>query len=167
MDLSLITAIVDTREQTPWPLEGMNKIRRGLSVGDYSIESLEHLVALERKSLPDLLGCIGKERERFERCIEKLLTFESKAIIVESSWEYFLSGNWSEFGPREPGGPRLAHRSRIYPKAAIGSVLGWLERGIPIIFAGDPQHSSLCASRFLYLAAKRRRELLQPLRLGA
>jgi hypothetical protein len=34
---------------------------------------LEHVVAIERKSLGDLIGCIGVERERFDRVVQRLL----------------------------------------------------------------------------------------------
>lgn len=153
-----VMAIIDTREQQPFDLHPLLSRRATLQTGDYSVDGLQFCIALERKSLADLLGCIGNSRDRFEKCIERLLEFDSKVIIVESTWEYFLSGNWSSFGPREPGGHKMhmGPLSRIYPMAAIGSVLGWIERGIPIIFAGNPQQASLCAARFLYLAAKRR-----------
>lgn len=168
LTLEDITAVVDTREQTPWTLDPIRTVRRKLDTGDYSVNGLEHVVALERKSLGDLLGCIGGDRERFEANIERLLTYPSRAIIVESTWEFFLSGNWSEFGPREPGGPRFLKKVRIYPNAAIGSVLGWMERGIPIIFAGVPHQASLCAARFLYIAARRRQEQrIEPLPLSS
>ena len=64
--------IVDSREQAPFPFrgpryEGVTVEMGALSVGDYSLAGLADRVAVERKSLPDLVMCLGRERERFER----------------------------------------------------------------------------------------------------
>ncbi|NQU21949.1 MAG: hypothetical protein HQ567_11755 [Candidatus Nealsonbacteria bacterium] len=61
-----ITAVIDTREQTPLDLSPLQTIPGTLATGDYSVRGLEHVVAVERKSLPDLLGCIGRDRSRFD-----------------------------------------------------------------------------------------------------
>ena len=49
-----ITAIIDTREQAPLDLAPLATITGTLSTGDYSVKGLEAVVAIERKSLPDL-----------------------------------------------------------------------------------------------------------------
>lgn len=63
--------IIDTREQAPFAFrhERMDATTEPgtLAVGDYSLAGLEDRVAVERKSLPDLVMCLGRERERFER----------------------------------------------------------------------------------------------------
>ena len=63
--------VVDSREQCPFPFTHERyeaKTKQGaLTVGDYSLAGLEDKVAVERKSLPDLVACLGRERERFER----------------------------------------------------------------------------------------------------
>lgn len=63
--------IIDTREQRPFAFLGQNgdiETERGtLSLGDYSLAGLTDRVAVERKSLADLVMCLGKERERFQR----------------------------------------------------------------------------------------------------
>lgn len=141
-----ITAIIDTREKVPWQLSPILSTMGTLTTGDYSVKGLEHMIAIERKSLPDLLMCIGKERERFEKEIQRLLAYPSRAIIVESKWEYFVSGDW----------PVLGIRSLVNPSSAMGSVLGWIERGIPILFGGEAQDCAVLCSRLLYIAARRR-----------
>lgn len=143
LELEDITAVIDTREQTPFNLHPLKSIKKKLETGDYSICGLESQVCLERKSLPDLLSSVGKNRPRFNDCIDRMLLYPSRCIVVESTWEYFMSGKWSWM-------------SAVHKNSAIGSILGWIEMGIPIIFAGVPQDASLCAQRFLYLAAKRR-----------
>jgi ERCC4-type nuclease len=62
-----VTAIIDTREQLPLDLSPLGSTSGTLATGDYSVKGLEHVVAVERKSLADLLGCVGQHRERFDR----------------------------------------------------------------------------------------------------
>ena len=64
--------LIDTREQAPFAFTheryAGTTIEAGtLDTGDYSLAGLTDLVAVERKSLPDLVACLGRERERFER----------------------------------------------------------------------------------------------------
>ena len=60
--------VVDSREQCPFPFAheryGAKTKQGALTVGDYSLAGLEDKVAVERKSLPDLVACLGRERER-------------------------------------------------------------------------------------------------------
>jgi hypothetical protein len=57
------TILVDTREQDPFPLFANHpnwiggERRVGLKTGDYGIEGMEGLLALERKSLTDIVSC--------------------------------------------------------------------------------------------------------------
>jgi len=140
-----VVAIVDTREQDPWRLAPLQMIQGSLPTGDYTIRSMEHVVSIERKSLPDLLGCVGQSRERFDREVQRLLAFPTRALIVEASWQDLERGEW---------------RSKVMPAAAIGSVLGWVAMGLPVILAGNHERAGRYASRLLFTAARRRwREL--------
>ena len=47
-------------------------------------------------------------------------------------------------------------QSRITPAAAIGSLLGWIAQGVPIILAGDHGRAGRYVSRLLFTAARRR-----------
>ena len=60
------TAIIDSREQNPLDVSPLQAITGTLVTGDYSIQGLESVIAIERKSLDDLLGCCGRERKRFD-----------------------------------------------------------------------------------------------------
>jgi len=68
------TILVDTREQTPWPLQSIIDEHRlpflvetaTLRSGDYTVREAPFVV-IERKSLQDLVGCVGHGRDRFER----------------------------------------------------------------------------------------------------
>ena len=86
--------VIDTREQRPFSFAGFRGksgrlivprvARNALKSGDYSIVGLEDQVAIERKSLPDLYGVVGSNRERFTRELERLQQFSFSAIVVES-----------------------------------------------------------------------------------
>jgi DNA excision repair protein ERCC-4 len=150
-----ITAIIDTREQRPWTLAPLKTRRATLRTGDVSVGGLEAEIAVERKSLGDLLACIGGARKRFEEEIERLQAYPVRAVIVEAPFQELVMGAWLDSG-------LLAGkvRSKVDPKAAVGSVLGWMASGIPFLFCRDAQEADIMAARFLFISARRRfREL--------
>ncbi len=49
--------VIDTREQMPLVFRHLSAVRATLQTGDYSVLGLEHLFAVERKSLADLVMC--------------------------------------------------------------------------------------------------------------
>ena len=64
--------LVDSREQpsSAW-FQNHPHVRAKLDAADYSLEGCEHLVGIERKSGPDLIACVGRERGRFTRMLER------------------------------------------------------------------------------------------------
>ena len=136
-----VTAIIDTREQLPLDLSPLRSVAGTLATGDYSVQGLESLVAVERKGLGDLLACIGTERERFDREVQRLLAYPVRCLVVESSWQEIEAGTW---------------RSKVTPAAAVGSLLGWVAAGLPIIMAGDHERAGRYVPRLLFTAARRR-----------
>jgi DNA excision repair protein ERCC-4 len=136
-----VTAIVDTREQVPLDLAPLRMQWGTLATGDYTVAGLERYIAIERKSLTDLLACVGRERERFERETMRLLAYPTRAIVVSAAWAEVERGDW-------PG--------RVTPAATIGSLLGWIAMGIPIVMAGDHDRAGRIVSRMLFIAARRR-----------
>lgn len=152
LDPAAVTAIIDTREQLPLDLSPLRMESGTLPTGDYSIKGLEDFICIERKSLPDLLGCMGGGRERFERELQRMLAYPTRAVIVEAHWIDLEIGYWT---------------SKITPASAIGSVLGWICQGVPFIFTGDSTdangetvsahvNAGKIASRMLFIAARRR-----------
>lgn len=146
-----LTAVVDTREQTPLDLSPLAMEPGTLATGDYSLRGLEGLIAIERKSLPDLLACVGRERERFDREVQRLLAYPTRAIVVEAEWIELERGDW---------------RSRVTPSQAVGSCLGWIAQGVPVLMAGDHARAGRMVSRILYIAARRRHRELAALQGG-
>ena len=87
------TAIVDTREQQPFDLVGCHPNWIGAQrtatfrTGDYSVEGMEDLIVLERKSLTDAIRSVMVRREAFIRSCERLAAFRWKAILIEATYE--------------------------------------------------------------------------------
>jgi ERCC4-type nuclease len=135
-----ITVIVDTREQLPFDLTGLRRVRGTLTTGDYSVEGLTNKVAIERKGLDDLVACVGHERERFEREIMRLLAYPTRAVIVEASWADLDEGDW---------------RAKTTPAAVVGSVIGWISMGVPFILAGGRTEADYLCKKLLFAAARK------------
>ena len=58
-----VTAFIDSREQLPLSLDLLRVQNCTLDTGAYSLAGCEHVVRIERKSLDDVLGCVGSQRE--------------------------------------------------------------------------------------------------------
>ena len=114
--------VVDTREQEPWGFCNVPTERGTLDTGDYSVRGLEHLVAVERKSLPDLLGCVGRERDRFKRELQRLRGYRFRLLVIEASYAD-LAG--SAVGPggrrRQLGHDGRNHLARRQPWRTVGA----------------------------------------------
>ena len=136
-----VTAVIDSREQLPLNLSPLNTTTATLSTGDYSVHGLEHIVAIERKSLDDLVACVGRERERFDSEVQRLLAYQTRAILVEATWAEIEIGQW---------------RSKVTPTAAMGSLCAWLAMGLPIVMAGNRHRAGKITARLLFIVARRR-----------
>lgn len=135
-----IVAVVDRRERAPFDLSPLKMVEESLSTGDYSFRGGELICRIERKSIDDLAACCGRERERFEREIERLLAFPCRALVIEGSWHDIERGEW---------------RAKIGPQAVANSLLSWMSRGMPVLLPGDRERAANCTSRIIYLCARR------------
>jgi DNA excision repair protein ERCC-4 len=115
-------------------------MRATLATGDYSVRGLEHKVALERKSLSDLVMCVGRERERFEKELQRLMAYETRAVIVEADWAHI---------------ELKQYRGLVEPNMVLGSLMGWVAQGVPLIMCGDAQRAGKFIARLLFTAARR------------
>lgn len=140
-----VTAVVGTRDQLLLELSPLRVQVGTLNTGDYALAGLKQVARIERKSLNDLLDCAGCDRERFEREVQRLLSYPVKVLLVESTWADVERGEW---------------RSKLTPEQAIGSLLGWEAAGRSIHLDGDQERAGRHAARMLFTVAKRRyREL--------
>ena len=122
-----ITIVVDTREQEPYPFdsEGVTATRRALPAGDYSLDGWEDQVAVERKTLEDLVSTVIRFRERFRTELERLAGYSSACIVVEANLSDILARRY---------------RSGAHPNAVLGSVLSIVvDFRVPVFFCSDRQ----------------------------
>jgi len=75
--------VVDTREQKPLFKPKPWIVEAGLNSGDYSIQGFETVITIERKSIPDLLGTLGKGRIRFEKELNRMSEYKWKGLLIE------------------------------------------------------------------------------------
>ena len=129
--------VVDSREQCPFPFAheryGAKTKQGALTVGDYSLAGLEDKVAVERKSLPDLVACLGRA------------ALDAFAVVVEADWLMLARGEY---------------RSQLKPHAACQSVLAFTARyRVPFLFAGTRGAAEYMTWGFLrqYLESARKR----------
>ena len=148
-----LSIIVDSREQMPFSFtgskcyEGVTVSRGSLTTGDYSLEGLESFVAVERKSLPDLVMCLGKERERFVRELERGRALQAFAVICEGGLHELVHGQY---------------RSLLNPHSACQSVAAFMARmRIPFFFAGGRDAAEYMTFSFLKQYAEGERKKLK------
>lgn len=149
LDPSKVVAVRDTREQVGLDLGPLSVVDGTLPTGDYSIRGMEHEVAIELKGdLSDLLAVVGRERDRFEREVQRLLSYPVRAMVVCTTWPQIEMGGW---------------RGRLTSRQVEGAMVGWVARGLPVCLVGDRERAGRMVSRLIYTAARRRYEQLRTL----
>ncbi len=121
--------LVDTREKYPFDFSQFKnwiagEKRTALKTGDYSIEGMENLLVLERKTLSDLITTVIQHRERFFKLCEKMTKYRWRALLIEASYEDIKSPyDYEKYNT-------LAH-----PNAVSGTLDALEARyGIPVIY---------------------------------
>lgn len=95
-------------------------VRKRLKVGDYTILGMEVEIAVERKTVPDLVNSIIQDRKDFIEKCERLSTFRKKCLVIEGTLGAIKT-------PYED--------SNAHPNAVLGSLVAAQERwNIPIHF---------------------------------
>lgn len=160
-----VTVLIDTREQLPFSFDAITAdaehgggtwhVRteaRGIPSGDYSLDGFADRIAVERKSVADLFGTVGKGRGRFVRELERLAAFEFAAVVVEGDWRE-VTGTWpaelmelaATFAALATSGdksrpwaqwcdqivaatPCPPRRSKLSPRTVYRSVIAWQQR---------------------------------------
>ena len=52
------------------------------------------MVAVERKTMDDLLACVGRERDRFKRELQRLRAYRFRLLVVEADAAVIEAGDW-------------------------------------------------------------------------
>ncbi|TWT30687.1 hypothetical protein [Blastopirellula retiformator] len=178
------TILIDSAEQAPFSFQGMTadsnrgyrpivinwgqNLRREClgrypdSRGDYSVEGLEQLVGVERKSMEDIQGTIlGFEktdrgvvvdtgrRERFEQELSNLAALPFACVIVEANLDAVVT-NVPEWGSKPP---------EVNGKILFRSILSFQNTyRVPWFFCGCRRLAEITAFRFLDRAVRKIKE---------
>jgi ERCC4-type nuclease len=143
------TILVDGREKAPFTFTAIQAdADRGyrplaiarqwahLETGDYTIEGMEDLVAVERKSLEDLYSTLGQHRQRFEREMQRLAAMEHAAVVIEADWWRILQ--------------RPPPQSKLLPKTVFRTALSWAEKyGVHWLAMPDRRMAEITTFRVL------------------
>jgi len=90
-----LTIVIDSREQRPLVFpDNIQTVRQKLLTADYSALGIEHLFAVERKSIPDLVQSCTHQRERFEQELHRLRGFRFKRLLIVGSRQDLLDGKY-------------------------------------------------------------------------
>ena len=160
-DLPTITApftvLIDGREKAPYRFTGIDSDARDgrrkiivptqwahLKTGDYTVDGLQDIVAVERKSLADLFGTLGWNRNRFRAEHERMAKMQRAIVVIEASWFEIIN--------MPPSFERagLMRQSNLPPKTVFRTALSWHVRyGVPWIVAEDRRFAEIYTFRFL------------------
>jgi ERCC4-type nuclease len=138
-----VTIIVDTREQAGYSFDSRlaATLRRALPAGDYSVEGLEGLVAVERKSLDDFVSTVIHARARFRRELRALAGYRAACVVVEAGLLDILLQRY---------------HSDAHPNAVLGSALSIiLDYRIPVFFCSSRQAACQFVQAYLLAAHAR------------
>lgn len=154
-DDSSIWLVQDSREQNGWrSLFSRPCIVDTLPLGDYSVAGLEEHIAVERKSLQDLLGSLTQGRERFEAELKKARTLHRFYVIVEAPWEALLV-------------PDFGKLSQATPVSIWGTAMAWSTRYATFLFAGERRIAAKLCEGLLVGYAQHLQRLDKDLRRGS
>lgn len=103
--------LVDTREKSPFDFSKFSnwiaeEKRQKLDAGDYTVEGMENLLVLERKTLSDLITTLIQQRPRFLKLCEKMSQYRWRALFVQASYEDVKSpyGEYTQAHPNAVSG---------------------------------------------------------------
>jgi len=138
------TIVVDTREQKPWVFENYSTAHHKLDTGDYSIQGLENIIAIERKrNVAEIAHNITENR--FDDVIDRLSKTKYPFILLEFNLQSVMQYPVGSTIPK-----KLWNKIRITPNFIIKHLLELqIEHNINIIFCGDSDNAEKMALSIL------------------
>ncbi len=133
---------MDSRESAdphPW-VEHFSedvKVERGcLETGDFALAALPDAAVIERKAVGDLLACLGRERDRFERELQRGRYVGRLVVVCDGSMADLLCE-----ARRRGGG--------MSDNSIIGTLAAFQRRYAPFFFAGSVRVAAEFTERLL------------------
>lgn len=134
------TIIVDTREQKPWSFEYQATANHKLDTGDYSIQGLESVLAIERKrNVAEIANNITEKR--FKDVIDRLSKIKHSYMLFEFDMESVMRYPIGSDIPK-----RLWDKIRISPAFIIKNLIDLqVDHNIKILFCGNSSNAEKVA----------------------
>jgi len=134
------TIIVDTREQIPWEFGHHTTSKKKLHTGDYSIEGMENILAIERKmSVSEIATNITENR--FKDVLERLGKIPHSYLIMEFDIEDIYTFPVGSDIPK-----RLWDKLRVKGFYIMKVLLeASLNYNIQLLFCGDSENAERTA----------------------
>ena len=139
--------VQDTREQKPLDFSAIparpKVVVATLATGDYSIQGMESVVCLERKSIADLVDTLVRDLSkqhkgtvgRFAKELERMRAYKYAAIVVEGTRRDIFQHRYVSKVP-----PRMI-------EAMIDFI--WVGSGIPTFWCDDAEITAECVYSIL------------------
>ena len=149
------TVVVDTREQKPWSFDNYAKANRKLDAGDYSLEGLENVFAIERKkSVNEIANNIVESR--FKDAIARLSQLKHSFLLLEFNMDSVLSYPIGSDLPR-----KYWDKVKVTPTFLLKNIIEWeTNHGITVIFCGSSSNAEQVAEyifkKIYYLEVKKK-----------
>lgn len=138
------TIIVDTREQQPWEFREFATSKAKLDTGDYSIEGMENVIAIERKkSVSEFANNITESR--FTDVIMRMSNIKYSYLLLEFNLQDVLIYPVGSNVPR-----KMWSKIRISPGFILKNLLDLeLKHNISVQFCGDADNAEKLAETIL------------------
>jgi len=144
-----MTVLIDQREKRPYGFTHSIAACPGWSIdlqttllrtADYSLACPSHNpkdhIVIERKTLADLYGSLGRHRGRLRREFERLSAFGYAALVVEAGWDLIAR-------------PVGLH-SQLNPKSVFATLVAWSQRyGVHVFAFPDRDFAEQAVFRML------------------
>lgn len=135
--------LCDSREQKPFVFPKYVRTERvGMTDGDYTVKGYEDYIRIERKSLDDLINCLGNSQlQRYCGQLKRLRKYRYRAVIIEGDMWHVLNGRY---------------RSQLPPNVVIERFMDTCLRfKVLCFFSGNAKSSAILAEQFLRSSVKR------------
>lgn len=135
------TIIVDTREQQPWEFSHYTTATKKLDTGDYSIEGLENIIAIERKkNVSEVANNIVEPR--FKDVLDRLKNVKYPFILLEFNLKDVLIYPIGSTVPKH-----MWDKLKISSTFILKHITDWeLEHNIKVFFCGSPTNAERLAT---------------------